>query len=122
MRAPRGAALRVLVVDDDADSAVGLAEVVKLWGHFAVAAFDGASAMRQYDALAPDVVLLDITLPDVSGYDLAKHFRSRDGSPVRLVAVSGHFFEGPPGHDGFDDRFVKPVDLARLRALLGAGG
>jgi CheY-like chemotaxis protein len=112
---------RFLVVDDNADSAESLAVVLRLGGHDVRIAQDGRAALEAARAGSPDVVLLDIGLPGMSGYDVARELRSADGARPFLVALTGY---GQPEDRvrsqkaGFDLHLVKPVDMVRLEDAL----
>jgi two-component system, chemotaxis family, CheB/CheR fusion protein len=120
--------LRILIVDDNRDSADMLATLLKFTGHETHIAHDGLAAVEAAAMLDPDVILLDIGLPILNGYEAARRIRERQGQNGRplLVALTGW------GHDedrrrseeaGFDVHLVKPVDdvvLGRLLAELGA--
>ena len=113
---------RVLVVDDNVDAAESLASLLELWGHEAHALHDGPSVVPAVTRLRPDVVLLDIGLPGLDGYEVARELRALDGHPVRLLAaITGY---GQPedrrrsAAAGFDVHLTKPVDPARLRELI----
>jgi len=117
-----GARRRVLVVDDDEDLRELLSMLVEGWGHHVQQCADGLSALRQVRLTPPDVALVDIGMPGMDGYDLARHIRADDRCRrVRLVALTGygqasdreHAFEA-----GFDDHLVKPVDHETLALLL----
>ncbi|HET8699943.1 MAG TPA: ATP-binding protein, partial [Gammaproteobacteria bacterium] len=118
--APRGR--RVLVVDDNVDSASSLALLLQLEGHETYTAHDGAAALAAIDRHHPDVALLDIGLPKMSGHDVARQIRERPwGKHIALIAVTGW------GQDedrrksreaGFDAHLVKPVDRDALSELL----
>ena len=113
---------RVLVVDDDRDAAESLSMLLELSGHEVSVAYDGTSALANLKEIAPDVILLDIGLPGMSGYELAKQLR-RDlsGRKVRIAAVSGYGQESDRERAyaaGFDEHFVKPVDIAVLEAFV----
>jgi CheY-like chemotaxis protein/anti-sigma regulatory factor (Ser/Thr protein kinase) len=115
---------RILVVDDNVDSGEMLVEVASRWGHHAVHAVDGPQALRLADELRPEVVLLDIGLPGMDGYEVASHLR---GSPLtreaHLIALSGYGQDDDRKKSraaGCDDHLVKPVDMKRLAQLLGA--
>src|SRR5262245_62870443 len=115
-------ARRVLVVDDCRDGANSLATLVRIWGHEARVAYDGPDALRQAVAFRPDVFLLDIGMPELDGYHLARDFRQSDEfRDALVVAVSGF---GDPVHltlgeqAGFDCYMIKPVDAIALLALL----
>jgi len=112
---------RILVVDDNADSADSLAMILNLCGHVAEPVYGAAEALERAAALDPEIVLLDIGLPGMDGYEVARLLRTR-GSSARLVALTGY---GQPedvrrAEDaGFDAHLVKPVDLKHLLRDLG---
>jgi CheY-like chemotaxis protein len=81
---------RVLVVDDNKDAAETLAQLVEMLGHEADVAYDGPSAVAKARVHAPDVILCDIGLPGIDGYEVARQLRDGGGADVRLVAVSGY--------------------------------
>ena len=121
-RTSTGAHSRVLVVDDMRDTAESLASLLKLRGHETFVAFDGREALRMADELRPDVVILDVGMPGMSGYEVARALRGRPwAADVLLIAVSGW------GQDkdrerateaGFDVHFTKPADPERIQAVL----
>ena len=113
---------RVLAVDDNRDSAESLCMLLQLWGHEARCAFDGRQALDVVEAFEPDVVLLDIGLPGMSGYDLAARMRERPTlREVTLIAVTGYGQEEDRRRvraAGFDHHLVKPVDPDTLERLM----
>jgi signal transduction histidine kinase/ActR/RegA family two-component response regulator len=119
---PAGASRRVLVVDDNVDAADTLAMALELLGHTVRSAYTGADALRQAAVFLPDLILLDIGLPDINGYDVAKRMRAEPwGRAVTLVAATGWAQQADRdrAHDaGFDDHLVKPIEFARLTDLL----
>jgi CheY-like chemotaxis protein len=115
---------KVLLVDDNRDAADSLAMLLEIGGHEVAAAYSAEEALQRASEIKPRVILLDIGLPDLDGYEVARRMRSMpelDG--VRLIALTGY------GHDedrrrtreaGFDQHLVKPVDLDDLeKALAG---
>jgi len=114
--------LSILVVDDNEDAATMLALSLRRMGHVVRVAHDGPSGLRAAAELVPDVALLDIGLPVMDGYDLARRLRSEHGRErLRLVAVTGYGQAQDLDRSreaGFDLHLVKPVDRARLRAAL----
>lgn len=113
-------ASRVLIVDDNRDAAVMLAELLMAYGYDARAAHDAASALDVGERFDPDLALLDIGLPLVDGYELARRFHAH---PVlrrtRLIALTGHEQDRrQSAAAGFRGHLVKPVDVEKLRALL----
>jgi PAS domain S-box-containing protein len=115
---------RILVVDDNRDATETLAKVLELSGHEVYTAHDGIEAVAEARRLQPDVVLLDIGLPKLNGYDAARRIREQDGEGgVLLVALTGW---GQPEdrrqaqEAGFDAHMVKPVNHADLAKLLHA--
>jgi signal transduction histidine kinase/ActR/RegA family two-component response regulator len=114
----------VLVVEDNADAAETLADVLALEGHHVRIAADGRSGIALARELSPDVVLCDIGLPDLSGYEVARALRA-EGTlrEVTLVAVSGYAQPEDRARAleaGFDAHLPKPPPLERLQALLAA--
>ena len=112
---------RVLVVDDNRDAAESLAQVVEILGHAAEVAYDGFSAIEKARSNPPEIVLCDIGLPGMSGYDLAKLLRTASGR-VQLFAVSGYAQAEDirrATEAGFDGHVAKPVDVAEIKRLLG---
>jgi CheY-like chemotaxis protein len=117
-------ALRVLVVDDNRDAAQSLALFLKLSGHDSHVAHDGLEAVEKAARLSPDLILLDIGLPKINGFEAARRIReqSQGNAPV-LVAVTGWGQESDRQRSrdaGFNAHLVKPVDTAVLANLLGA--
>jgi PAS domain S-box-containing protein len=123
---PADEILRVLVVDDHRDSAVSLARLLKSWGHHARAAHDGETAIEAASADRYDVILLDIGLPGMNGYEVAARIREMPGGDdVVLVALTGYGQEQDVSRSeaaGFDRHVVKPVTPDTLRALLATTG
>ena len=121
-----GAALRVLLVDDNLDSSDSLAMLLRLWGHRVDVAPDGPAALEAARALTPEVVLLDIGLPGMDGHEVGRRLRLEAGlEQVLLVALTGYGAEEDhklSQESGFDLHFVKPVDLDALRELLARHG
>lgn len=117
-------ALRVLVVDDVADARASLRMLLTLWGHGSREAADGAAALRVAADFGPDVALIDLGLPAMSGLELAVRLRELPGlGRCRLVAVSEHGLEEDLERcrsAGFEQHFLKPPDVAALEAYLGA--
>jgi CheY-like chemotaxis protein/anti-sigma regulatory factor (Ser/Thr protein kinase) len=115
---------RVLVVDDNQDAADMLGALLRNAGFEVDVAYDGPAALAAADIARPDVAILDIGLPTMDGYELARKLRERTGDrPPRLVALTGY------GHTeakersraaGFAAHIVKPVDTHRLRELVEA--
>ncbi len=113
---------RILIVDDDIDAAEALGELLRDCGHEVATARDGPQALDRARLHRPDVVLLDISMPDMDGYDVAKRMRGELGlCDALLVALSGY---GEDRHRrlareaGFDRHVTKPVDAAKLEELL----
>jgi len=119
--------LRILVVDDNRDSADMLALMLQLGGHETFAAHDGLAAVERAATLDPDVILLDIGLPVLDGYEAARRIREQQGLKRRqlLVALTGwgQAEDRRRSEDaGFDAHLVKPVTEAVLRRLLAEHG
>ena len=113
---------RVLIVDDNCDAAEMLAELLKLLGHSVAVAFDGPSALRAAPQIKPEVMLIDIGLPAMDGYELARRLKEiPELGDVRLFALTGYGQDSDRKRAleaGFLDHLVKPLDLARLESIL----
>lgn len=113
---------RVLIVDDSEDAALSLAMLLDSDGHKVQTAHDGASAMELMLESSPNVILLDIGLPDINGYELAKEIRRRpEGRNALLIALTGWAQEQDKLNAvaaGFDLHLTKPVDYPKLLAIL----
>jgi CheY-like chemotaxis protein len=111
----------VLVVEDSVDSAETLGELLRMWGHEVRLAHDGKDALRLAREYRPQVILLDIGLPDMDGYAVAHRLRGEDLGGDLLVALTG-FGEEQDRHRarqaGFDRHLIKPVDPDALLELL----
>lgn len=115
---------RVLVVDDHRDSARMLGILLDTLGHDVRTAHNGSQAIDDVTAFRPEVVFLDIGLPEIDGYEVARRLRAKpEGRDLKLIALTGW------GHDedrrraleaGFDHHVVKPVTAKTLRELLAA--
>ncbi|NVI83984.1 response regulator [Janthinobacterium sp. NFX145] len=120
--AATGGSQRILVVDDNCDAADTLAELLEMYGHTVRTAYTGTQATERTLEFKPDIVFLDIGLPDMSGYDVAVKMRQLPiPQQFLLVALTGYGQE----HDrqaalasGFNEHFAKPVDFGKL-AMLG---
>ena len=117
-----GRPLRILLADDDRDATLSLATLLKLDGYDVRHVYDGGATLDAVREFEPDVVLVDIGMPKLSGYDVARHLRERYGKagPV-LVALTGW----KQASDrilatlaGFDHHVAKPYDPASLLALI----
>ena len=117
---------RVLVVDDNPDIAMGVSRMLEGAGHEVKMAFDGKNALRVAEEFLPDCILLDIGLPIVDGYEVAKAIRTTQPSPHPIfIAISGYGQKGPQAMSGdhvFDRHLVKPVEPAVLLPLIKRRG
>jgi signal transduction histidine kinase/ActR/RegA family two-component response regulator len=115
---------RILIADDNADSAESMGMLLRLMGNDVRIASDGLDAVEQAEAFQPDIVLMDIGMPRLDGYEAARRIRNQEWSrETLLVAVTGW---GPRDDSdeataaGFDRHFTKPLDPAELRRLMNA--
>jgi len=117
-------ARRILVVDDNRDSATSLSMLLRLTGHQTHTVYDGLEALEAAAAFRPDVILLDIGLPKLNGYEACRRIREQPWSNgMVLVALTGWAQEEDweKSRDaGFNAHMVKPVDLTALTKLLGS--
>jgi CheY-like chemotaxis protein len=117
-RARRG---RVLVVDDCPDSAESMAILLRLDGYEVETATGGQAALRAAKARRPDVVLLDISMPGMNGYEVARQLRKMFHDDVGLIAITANGFEEDRLRcleAGFDRHFVKPADPDEVERAL----
>ncbi len=116
--------LRVLLVDDNVDGAESLAALLRLAGHEVWLAHDGPGALEAAAGFRPDAAVLDIGLPGMDGYEVARRLRADPAAaPAVLVAVTGYGRDRDRERSreaGFDYHLVKPVDLAELHRALAA--
>lgn len=114
---------RVLIVDDNADAANSLALLLKFNGHETHAVYSGKEALASMELFKPDVAVLDIGLPEMNGYDLARQMRKMPHSrALRLIALTGYGQvedQQRAQAAGFDGHLVKPVDLSSLERAIG---
>jgi CheY-like chemotaxis protein len=112
----------VLVVDDNNDAAESLAMLLQFEGCRVSTAANGAEALDAFDRLHPEIVLLDIGLPDIDGYEVARRIRSRQGlKKTMLIALTGWSQEQDKkraAQAGFDEHLTKPLNLDLLRMLM----
>jgi two-component system CheB/CheR fusion protein len=111
-----------MIVDDSPDFLFSVAALAKDQGHEVVTAEDGPQALTTGETFRPDLVLLDLSMPNMSGFDVARHVRDRQwGRHVRIIAVTGWFDETYRDHAricGFDGYHVKPIDPVTLAGIL----
>jgi len=118
----RSAGRRILVVDDNHDSATSLALLLKMTGHQTKTAFDGLAALETAEAFRPEVILLDIGLPKMNGHDTCRAIRDKSwGKDILILALTGWGQEEDrrkTTEAGFDSHLVKPVDHVALNKLV----
>ena len=113
---------RILVADDNPDALESLAALLRLGGHVVFAAANGALAFESAAQHRPEIALLDIGMPVLDGYEVARRIRAQPwGKQITLVALTGwgQDTDRRRSHDaGFDSHLVKPLDLDKLTQLL----
>ena len=114
---------RVLIIEDNVDAADSLREVLELGAHEVAVAYSGAEGLTKAREFQPDVVLCDIGLPGMSGFDVARSFKAEEGlKSALLVALSGYTMQEDlqrATEAGFERHLAKPPNIAKLEALLG---
>lgn len=120
--APLMGSRRVLVADDNRDAADTLGLLLELYGHEVRIAHSGNAALEVAHSFRPNVALLDIAMPDLNGYDVARNIRLDGSCPhMVLIALTGYGQDGDKerAHEaGFDHHLTKPVDPSKLEALI----
>jgi CheY-like chemotaxis protein len=113
---------RILVVDDNRDAALSLATMLKLLGHETRSAHDGLEAVAAAIDYRPELILMDIGMPKLDGYETCRRIREEPwGKEIVLVALTGWGQDEDRRRSreaGFDHHFVKPVDSAAIRSIL----
>ena len=121
---PAAVSRRVLVVDDNRDSADSLAMLLEMEGHDASTAYSAREALERAEALKPQIILLDIGLPEIDGYEVARRLRKLEAlDRTYLIALTGYGQAEDrkrARNAGFDEHMIKPADLERLRSALAA--
>ena len=119
---PPAQRFKILVVDDNHDSALSMAMMLSILGHDTRTAHDGESAVSTAETFLPDVVLLDIGLPKLNGYEVAQRIRAASwGASMYLIAVTGWGQDEDRQRStevGLNQHMVKPVEPAALEKLL----
>jgi CheY-like chemotaxis protein len=114
---------RVLVVDDNRDIAYSFEILLDLWGHEVQTAFDGPTALEITHTFQPEIVLLDIGLPGMDGYEVARCLRAEYGQRIKLIALTGYGQEKDKEQAkeaGFNHHLTKPPQLEALKDLLAS--
>jgi CheY-like chemotaxis protein/two-component sensor histidine kinase len=112
---------RILLVDDNQDTVRALARLLSMRGHEVATAFDGVAALKLAQEFQPDFLLLDLGLPGLDGYELARRLRAGGFARTPIVAISGYAQEGDRARSrdaGFNYHFAKPVDFEALAELI----
>ena len=120
---PRPGKLKILVVDEHADTLASTCVLLRRWGYEVIEAQRGDEALERNSAELPDVVLLDLSIPGVTGFDVAREIRNRkDTRRPTLIAHTGNSWplqEKQTHEAGFDFLLVKPVPPQDLKIVLG---
>jgi CheY-like chemotaxis protein len=120
-----GGAKRILVIDDNHDGADLLAELLQELGHTVQIAHDGPAALAVSASFHPEIAFVDIGLPTMDGYEVARRLRAMDsaghGAGLRLVALTGYDLDDSGAHvaeAGFQKHLLKPVDFSELEHVI----
>lgn len=113
---------KVLCVEDNSVNMLLVSRIVEAEGHDLIRAEDGPTALNILEGVTPDIILLDINLPGISGLELARKFKANDKlAPVPLVATTAQVLVGDREkclEAGCDDYLPKPLDIRKLREVL----
>jgi CheY-like chemotaxis protein len=116
----------VLIADDNRDAAESLAMLLRMDGHDVTVVHDGRDALAAFSAVQPEVALLDIGMPELNGYEVARQVRQGSlGRAVTLIAVTGWGQDKDKAQAlaaGFNHHFTKPIEADHLRELLRSEG
>jgi len=115
-------AKRILIIDDNIDGAIALAQILTMVGHECETVYSAQEGLQRAVSYRPDVVLLDIGLPVIDGYEIARRMRqNKQLNETRIIALTGYGQAEDRERAlaaGFDDHFAKPVDFTRLQRTL----
>jgi CheY-like chemotaxis protein len=112
---------RILLIDDNQDAAQALAGLLRVFGHEVTIALNGPDGLETASTFSPEVVFVDIAMPEMDGYEVARQLRRRAGPRIKLLALSGYGRDEDRARSldaGFDMHLIKPIDANRLTALL----
>ena len=114
---------KILIVDDNKQITSILEEYAKKEGYSTQIARDGQEAIREFEKINPDIILLDVMMPKMDGFEVCREIRKKSNVPILMIAARGEDFERIMGLDiGADDYIVKPFSppevMARVRAIL----
>jgi signal transduction histidine kinase len=112
----------ILIIEDNQDFRDALKRVLEGDGHTVYAAADGNAGLEAFEQVKPDVALIDIGLPGIDGYEIARAIRAKHGNSIRLIALTGYGQskdERRAAQAGFDAHLVKLADIEKLRTLIG---
>jgi CheY-like chemotaxis protein len=116
----------VLLIEDSGEAQETLRMMLELAGHVVYDATDGVRGIELLNVVRPDVGIIDVSLPSMNGYQVARRIREKpQGRGMLLLALTGHDSPGDSTHaleHGFDYHLVKPVDPDFLASLIGDGG
>lgn len=120
---PGPQAQRILIVDDERDTALSLMAVLRIEGYDARATYEATSALKLVEEFDPDTLVVDIAMPNMSGWDLAREVRKKRLSRPMLVAISGTYVKAPDQMlcriAGFNHFLLKPCHPEFLMSILG---
>src|SRR5439155_13720212 len=114
-------ACRILVVDDNADTIQSMRILLQMLRHEVFTAVDGPTALEAARAVVPDVILLDLSMPRMDGYEVARRLRQQMGGKVALVAVTGYARREDVDRSreaGFDCHLIKPVLIEEVQKFI----
>jgi DNA-binding response OmpR family regulator len=122
IKVAQSTAHRVLLIDGDDAARGALRQVLEAAGHTVQEADDGLDGVRTALTWKPDVMVLEIGMPILDGYGVARRIRRELGQSVRLIALTGLNDRERVLEAGFDEHLLKPMDLERVRAILEGAG
>ena len=115
---------RILVADDNRDAADSLARLLRFSGHEVSVAYDGLDALEQAARTKPEIAFLDIAMPGLNGYELARRLRAQaNGTRITLVALTGFGQDDDKrlaDESGFDHHVTKPADFTLIESVIAA--